>query len=117
MQLLFEASEEGPAQCLGVLPRTVCASRLHRPAGAAHGLEPAPGASARIRCSMASPPANTCISCTASPPGLCRTLASADYGAPLAAVVRHGNFWGTQFHPERSTQVGARILANFLRLT
>jgi glutamine amidotransferase len=31
--------------------------------------------------------------------------------------VRRDNFWGTQFHPERSTKVGARILANFLRLT
>jgi imidazole glycerol-phosphate synthase subunit HisH len=30
--------------------------------------------------------------------------------------VRHGNFWGTQFHPERSAATGARILRNFLRL-
>jgi glutamine amidotransferase len=45
------------------------------------------------------------------------TLASADYGVPIAAVVRKDNFWGTQFHPERSTKAGARILANFLRFT
>ncbi len=45
------------------------------------------------------------------------TLASCEYGVPIAAVVRKNNFWGTQFHPERSTKVGARILANFLRLT
>jgi glutamine amidotransferase len=45
------------------------------------------------------------------------TLATSDYGAPLAAVVRKDNFWGTQFHPERSTRVGARILANFLGLS
>jgi glutamine amidotransferase len=44
------------------------------------------------------------------------TLASADYGRPLAAIVRRGNFWGTQFHPERSASIGARILQNFLRL-
>jgi imidazole glycerol-phosphate synthase subunit HisH len=44
------------------------------------------------------------------------TLASSDYGDPLSAVVRQGNFWGTQFHPERSGTVGARVLANFLKL-
>jgi glutamine amidotransferase len=42
------------------------------------------------------------------------TLASVDYGAPISAVARRGNFWCTQFHPERSASVGARILANFL---
>jgi glutamine amidotransferase len=45
------------------------------------------------------------------------TIASADYGICLAAIVRRGNFWGTQFHPERSAQTGARLLANFLRLS
>ena len=44
------------------------------------------------------------------------TLASAEYGSPLAAIVRRGNFWGTQFHPERSGSTGARILQNFLGL-
>jgi imidazole glycerol-phosphate synthase subunit HisH len=44
------------------------------------------------------------------------TLASAEYGAALSAVVRRGNFWGTQFHPERSAATGARVLENFLRL-
>jgi glutamine amidotransferase len=30
--------------------------------------------------------------------------------------VAHGNFYGTQFHPERSASVGAKLLANFLEL-
>jgi glutamine amidotransferase len=34
----------------------------------------------------------------------------------LSAVVRKDNFWGAQFHPERSAATGARLLANFLRL-
>ena len=45
------------------------------------------------------------------------TLARTDYGAQVSAVVRRGNFWGTQFHPERSATTGSRILANFLRLS
>ena len=45
------------------------------------------------------------------------TLARADYGGPVPAVVRSVNRWGCQFHPERSAQAGATILKNFLSLT
>lgn len=44
------------------------------------------------------------------------TLATADYGAPVPAVVNSANRWGCQFHPERSAALGARILKNFLEL-
>lgn len=44
------------------------------------------------------------------------TLARADYGGPVPAVVRAANRWGCQFHPERSAATGARILQNFLEL-
>lgn len=44
------------------------------------------------------------------------TLAAADYGGAWSAVMRRGNFCGTQFHPERSGAAGARLLGNFLRL-
>ncbi len=44
------------------------------------------------------------------------TVATTEYGGRFSAVVRHGNFRGVQFHPERSGRVGARLLANFLEL-
>ncbi len=44
------------------------------------------------------------------------TIACADYGTSVPAMVRTGNRWGCQFHPERSAEAGARILQNFLRL-
>ena len=44
------------------------------------------------------------------------TLACADYGTEVPAVVRSENRWGCQFHPERSAAAGARILQNFLSL-
>ena len=44
------------------------------------------------------------------------TLARADYGCPVPAVVRSANRWGCQFHPVRSAAAGARILKNFLEL-
>lgn len=44
------------------------------------------------------------------------TLARADYGGVVPAVVRSANRWGCQFHPERSAEAGATILKNFLSL-
>ena len=44
------------------------------------------------------------------------TLAQTQYGSPFSAIVRQGNVWGCQFHPERSSQTGAKILKNFLEL-
>lgn len=38
------------------------------------------------------------------------------YGENFSAAVQHRNFFGTQFHPERSGAVGAIILKNFLEL-
>ena len=39
-----------------------------------------------------------------------------DYGVEFAAIVQRGNFFGVQFHPERSAGAGRRLLANFLSL-
>lgn len=45
------------------------------------------------------------------------TIAAADYGGlTVPGVVNIGNRWGCQFHPERSSAAGARILKNFLEI-
>ena len=51
----------------------------------------------------------------ALPPNPAMT-ASSDYGLTFSACVQWRNFFGTQFHPERSAKVGARLLRNFLSL-
>lgn len=40
-------------------------------------------------------------------------LASSDYGLPFPAVVQQGNVFGIQFHPEKSSRLGLKILANY----
>jgi glutamine amidotransferase len=117
MQLLFEASAEGDAACLGVIPGR--ANRLAAAAGrpVPHmgwntldslktspllaGLKP--GAHAYFVHSYALPVDET-------------TIAACAYGAPFAACVQWRNFYGAQFHPERSASVGARLLDNFLKV-
>ena len=42
-------------------------------------------------------------------------IATTEYGGPVVAMVARGNRAGTQFHVEKSQEVGLRILANFLR--
>ncbi len=42
------------------------------------------------------------------------TLASSTYGESFSAAIGKGNFFGVQFHPEKSAKVGAQILQNFL---
>ena len=44
------------------------------------------------------------------------TVAVAEHGQPFAAIVQRGRVAGVQFHPEKSGEIGLRILENFLRL-
>ena len=117
MQLLFERSEEGDTACLGIIPGTV--ARLT----AAPGL-PVPHMgwnSLNVRrdtALLAGIGADDWfyfVHGYAATPGA-TTVACTRYGVDLAAVVSRDNFWGTQFHPERSSVAGARLLANFLSL-
>ncbi len=44
------------------------------------------------------------------------TIAESDYEVKYSAALKKDNFYGTQFHPEKSSDVGERILKNFLEL-
>lgn len=44
------------------------------------------------------------------------TIATSEYGATITGAVRNGNVWGTQFHPEKSGEVGLGILRAFLEV-
>ena len=48
---------------------------------------------------------------------LCKeTIATTNYGLKYTTALRKGNFYGTQFHPEKSSKAGNQILKNFLNL-
>ncbi|WP_100656765.1 imidazole glycerol phosphate synthase subunit HisH [Alteromonas flava] len=44
------------------------------------------------------------------------TLASCEYGSRFSAAIQRNNFFGVQFHPERSGEAGAQLLQNFVSL-
>jgi len=118
MQLLFERSEEGNTDCLGILPDEV--KRLQPVQG-----RPVPHMGWNQLSPVREDPLLEGISAddyvyfvhSFAAAVSAVTVASSDYGIALSAIVRRGNFWGTQFHPERSARTGARVLANFLRLS
>lgn len=117
MQLLFESSEEGDVECLGLLPGRV--GRLPRRAGL-----PVPHMGwnqlefDRTNALLNDIEAGDYVYFVHSyaVPLSERTIATTTYGAPFSAAVQHGNVYGAQFHPERSARVGAQLLRNFLKL-
>jgi imidazole glycerol-phosphate synthase subunit HisH len=117
MQLLFEASDEGAARCLGILP-----GRAARFAPAAGRPVPHMGWNS-LTIERAGPLLDGMqhgdyvyfvhsYALSVGP----ATLASCCYGEPFSACVQWRNFYGMQFHPERSAKTGARLLSNFIGL-
>jgi glutamine amidotransferase len=117
MQLLFERSEEDEVECLRLIPGTVrklWSSPKH----------PVPHMGWNELEDMKSDPLLKGISPRAyayfvhsyAVPVIEHTVAITKYGTAISAIVRRRNFWGTQFHPERSGAAGAHVLANFLRI-
>lgn len=116
MQILFEHSEEGAVECLGLLPgrvRKLNAApavriphmgwnrlRKRRDSALLEGIDD--GAYAYFVHSYA-------VLDSAD------AIATCSHGREFAAVVQRGNVAGAQFHPERSAAIGARLLENFLK--
>ncbi|MDC8831796.1 imidazole glycerol phosphate synthase subunit HisH [Alteromonas gilva] len=49
-------------------------------------------------------------------PVYANTLASCEYGQTFSAAIQHNNYFGVQFHPERSGEAGAQLLTNFVNM-
>ncbi|MHB1890300.1 MAG: imidazole glycerol phosphate synthase subunit HisH [Acidimicrobiales bacterium] len=115
MQLLYEGSEEDArATGLGVLPGTV--RRL--PAGVKHPqmqwnrLARVPGRPSRLLEGVG-PQEWVYFVHSFAPEISDDTVATCDYGGPVAAACERHNVFGVQFHPEKSGSAGIRILAAF----
>jgi glutamine amidotransferase len=117
MQLLFESSDEGDTRCLGIIPGR--ATRFTEAQG-----RPVPhigwntvqiGGDSPLLAGMRGDDYAYFVHSYALPV-TSSTVASTQYGSSFAACVEWGNFFGAQFHPERSAALGARMLQNFLAI-
>jgi len=116
MQLLYEASEEGDTRCLGVIAGTArrLAAAQGRPVPHMGWNTLAMNQESPLLRGLRSGVRAYFVHSYAVPVGA-ETIASSDYGEPFSAVVAWRNWFGTQFHPERSSAIGAEVLSNFLR--
>ena len=145
MQLMCLSSEEGDAACLGIFPTRVRRLSADPEFASVCGGHPElPDADSRTAAPEGRPAASrlkvphvgwNTISEVRTPlfAGLpeeiyvyyvhsyaadpcASTIAATEYGQQFSAALARDNFYGTQFHPEKSGAAGARIIQNFLTL-
>ena len=115
MQLLFEASEEGPvSDGVGVIAGKI--RRLTGPVKIPHigWDEVAIRPGSRLFAGLKDGTRFYFVHSYAPEPDGVAVAAVCDYGGPFAAAVEQGNLFGTQFHPEKSGAAGLALLANFV---
>ena len=127
-QIIFDHSEEGGVDCLGLLPGTIRHfRRVWDDAGIAPDLKvPHMGWNDVTYMNGGSPlfegvPAHSDYyfvhSYLIQPADATIVKATADYGVPVPACVSRGSVTAFQFHPEKSGAAGLRILRNYLEAT
>jgi imidazole glycerol-phosphate synthase subunit HisH len=119
MQLLFEHSEEDDTECLGVIKGKVIKFKSGRLPLPHMGWNDLAFDSPEHPLLTGVPKASDVYfvhSFHAVPEDRGSIVASSCYPRPFTALVARGNFYGAQFHPERSGKVGAQILRNFVEL-
>lgn len=115
MQLLFDRSEEGDVECLGLIPGTVRLLRGEVKIPHIGWNQVAVQAEAPLWQHL--PPAPYFYFVHSY---ICRPLDPSavagvtEHGETFCSAVACGAIWGTQFHPERSGQMGQRLIRNFV---
>ena len=116
MQLLFQFSAEGNVRCLGIFPHSVSLLPPDTGVKIPHigwnrvALRPSP-----LFEGVGSDPF-VYFAHSYAVRRCDNEIAHCDYAGGFAAAVANGNFFGVQFHPEKSGSIGSRIVENFLRL-
>lgn len=116
LQLLCRSTEEGSATpCLGVFPHDVV--RFPATGNVPHiGWNTVQNGTGELFCGTG---ANEFVYFVHSYYAECGTCTAAitEYLVPFSAALQRDNFYAVQFHPEKSSAIGARILGNFLELS
>ncbi|HEX9887249.1 MAG TPA: imidazole glycerol phosphate synthase subunit HisH [Longimicrobiales bacterium] len=113
MQLLFDDSEEGQGRGIGLIPGSV--RRLDAAVVPQMGWNDVDTTDDPLFGGVTGLVAYYANSYVCAPMDAAAGIAwSTCDGRPLVAAVRRGRTWGVQFHPEKSSSQGRRIISNFL---
>jgi len=122
LQLLCNESEEGDTKCLGIFDVMVKKFQ-NSPGGQNTSLFKIPQMGWNTITSLSSPlfsgiKENSFVYYVHSyyaelSPG---TIATTNYIIPYSAAIQHENFYGVQFHSEKSAETGIQIISNFLKI-
>jgi imidazole glycerol-phosphate synthase subunit HisH len=120
LQLMCSHSEEGDVDCLGIFPERV---KLFKPAPGQEYITKVPhmgwNSICNLKSGIMSPELENqyvyFVHSYYAEIGE-HTIATCDYINPFSAALHKDNFYATQFHPEKSQKVGAKILENFIKL-
>ena len=114
-QLLCTHSEEGDTDCIGIFPVEVkrFIPTKHEDKVPCMGWQQLHDTKSPLFCNIGESPYTYFVHSFYVP--LCEwTIATANYISPYSAAISKDNFTATQFHPEKSGNVGEQILKNFL---
>jgi len=113
MQILFDSSEEGNTPCLGILAGSVKTMNGQVPKVPHMGWN-------RVDFKLRSPldrgietPSYFYFAHSYYAPVIPATVGISDCGVEFSAVIQKDNFFGVQFHPEKSADAGLKLLRNF----
>lgn len=116
MQLMCSRSEEGNVDCLGIFPEEVVRLRPACGEKVPHmGWNQVTNIRGRLMNNIKEGTYMYFIHSYYVTPGE-NTVAITDYVQPFSAALEKGNFFATQFHPEKSGMAGEQLLKNFINL-
>lgn len=117
MQLLFEHSAEGDVVCLGVIPAKIVPLVSSNKYPSPHMGWNRLYWQSETDLSTDVPSGSYVYFVHGYAAALNEhTLALSTYSMPITAIVQKDNFFGMQFHPEKSSEVGLKVLNNFCNL-
>lgn len=120
MQLMCQHSEENDTMCMGIFSEQV---KRFQPASAAESINKVPqmgwnsiySLTGKLFENIADKDFVYFVHSFYAATGN-DTVANCDYIVPFSAALQKNNFFATQFHPEKSGKIGAKILENFIKI-
>jgi len=115
MQLMCNSSEEGDTRCMGIFSNDVCRLRGEKIKVPHMGWNSIVNLGSKVFEGISEGEFLYFVHSYAPDKGQC-TISTTEHGVEFSSALSFKNFYGTQFHPEKSGEAGEKILNNFINL-